>query len=417
MSFDAVTTAELPSRQVTTLHLFRHGQVETGGLRLAYGHSDLPLSMQGEDQHAALERFAARLPAPDGVLSSDLRRCMHLAEGLGRVSSLAPRCHPELREQDMGEWEGQAWGALSSRSSQAIHDYWDDYVGARPPGGESLRDLDARVWDWWLGMQDELAGGTWWVAAHIGVIRVLLCRLMGHPLDEALRFAPARGSHTKLLLAEAGAVLEVLGEQPLPVPKAESGPLKIALSGSAGVGKSTLGQALSERLGVPFIPEGMRARLEGGLQLHRLDRGQLRDLIHSLWDEQLEGERRAVRDHGGFVADRGAADFAAFYLHYRFIEAQDGTAAFVSQALAHARGYTRTVVLPWGAIPLRSDGVRSSNPWLQRHFQAVVEGVIHREVQRERVLWLPTERRSLRERVDWVSSWLPAGFALKSRPR
>ena len=44
MNFDPVTTSELPSRVVTELHLFRHGAVDTGGVRQAYGHLDLPLS-------------------------------------------------------------------------------------------------------------------------------------------------------------------------------------------------------------------------------------------------------------------------------------------------------------------------------------------------------------------------------------
>ena len=51
--------------------------------------------------------------------------------------------------------------------------------------------------------------------------------------------------------------------------------------------------------------------------------------------------------------------------------------------------YDRIVVLPWGVLPLVADGIRSSNPWLQRHYQAAVEGLLHREVERDRLVILP----------------------------
>ena len=79
--FDAVTERALPSRQVTSLHLLRHGEVDTGGARLAYGHLDLPLTPKGEAEGEALRRHVLeRLPRPDGVISSDLSRCRALAE-------------------------------------------------------------------------------------------------------------------------------------------------------------------------------------------------------------------------------------------------------------------------------------------------------------------------------------------------
>ena len=44
MSWDVVTDQALPSREVTHFHFIRHGRVDTGGVRMAYGHSDLPLT-------------------------------------------------------------------------------------------------------------------------------------------------------------------------------------------------------------------------------------------------------------------------------------------------------------------------------------------------------------------------------------
>ena len=164
---------------------------------------------------------------------------------------------------------------------------------------------------------------------------------------------------------------------------------RLALSGSAGTGKSTLGRALAEVLEVPYIPEGMRARLEAGLDLHQLSHEALRALVVELWDEQRAAEDEAIRQAGGLVADRSVVDFAAFWLHYRFTEDAEGTAAFFGQVMERLPLYDRVVLLPWGALPLVADGVRTSNPWIQRHFQATVEGLLFREVPPRQLLVLP----------------------------
>ena len=399
--FDAVTNEELPSRELTTLHLVRHGAVETGGRRLAYGQTDLPLSAEGHAQNDAVLQLALRtLPRPEGVLSSDLSRCLQPARRLAERFGVPLQVCPQLREQHMGAWEGRPWGELSAEDSQGIHDYWDDYVNARPPDGENLREVQQRVRSWWSEAWPTLRGKRWVIVTHIGVIRSLLCEAMGLPLDQALRWAPARGSLTTLLLADAGAVLEQLGERPRP-PRAVRG-RRIALSGSAGTGKTSLGRALAESMGVPFIEEGMRARLEGGLDLHRLDSRQMWELLDELWREQVAREAAAP---DGFVADRSSVDFAAFWMRFGFYYQQHAAQDFVPRMLEHARSYDGIVLLPWGAIPLVEDGVRSTNPWVQRHYQATVEGLLTRECP-ERLLRLPSAVVGLERRLDWVQKRL-----------
>ena len=81
MAWDRSTLQALPSAEVTHLHLLRHGRPDTGGTRRCYGHTDLPLSMVGEAQSAALVEWAKQhLPAPDRVVSSDLQRARVTAE-------------------------------------------------------------------------------------------------------------------------------------------------------------------------------------------------------------------------------------------------------------------------------------------------------------------------------------------------
>ena len=426
MAFDRVTRAALPQDEVTHLHLLRHGAVDTGGRRRAYGYTDAPLSDVGVQQGQALVDFAGtRLPLPAGVLSSDLQRCRAIAEPLAARLGVPLQVLPALREQDRGAWEWQTWEALTLHHEATVRAYWPDYVGTRPPGGESLRDLDVRVGAWWAEALPDLWGKRWVVVGHIGVIRCLLCRLLDHPLDQALRLAPGPGTHTHVLLAASGAVLQVLGERtdggsssaevsgvipgarPLPTDR----PPRVALSGSAGVGKTTLGRALAAAWGVPYLPEGMRTRLEAGLSLHRLTHPELQALVQELWAEQRAAEVQAVQAHGGFVADRSAVDYAAFWLHYGFTSDPAASEAFFAETLGGLTAYDRVLLLPWGVLPLVADGVRSSNPWLQRHYQATLEGLLAREVAPARLLRLPDHLTDLEARLRWVQQALSPGGA------
>lgn len=151
---------------------------------------------------------------------------------------------------------------------------------------------------------------------------------------------------------------------------------RIAISGSAGVGKSTLARALAAELGLPYLPEGMREYLQGGgPDLHQLGHDGIRTLVLRLWEERREAEARAV---AGFVADRSSYDFAAFWLFYRFAEPDDATTSAYLEATMRSDRYDLVALLPWGRLPLEADGVRSTNPWVQLHTQCLIEGMVRR---------------------------------------
>ena len=150
---------------------------------------------------------------------------------------------------------------------------------------------------------------------------------------------------------------------------------RIAISGSAGTGKSTLARRLATSLGLPYIGEGMREYLERtGTNLHDLGHEGVRAVVLELWEARKQAEEEARE---GFVADRASYDFGAFWMYYRFAGPDALTEQLFAETLAPGR-YDRVYVLPWGRIPLVADGIRSPDRWTQLHVQLLIEGMLRR---------------------------------------
>lgn len=202
--FDKPTQGILPSATVVRVHLLRHGEV--AGSRVCRGHSDAALSPRGLEQTARTAEWLRRSGPFDRVITSDLGRCRALADAIGGEVEATPA----LREQDMGRWDGRGWEELTVADPAGTTAYWNDYVNARPPGGETYGECFERAKAWWNAQP--LRDGRIVVVTHVGIIRALMCHWLGMGPDQALRWAPPFASHSRVLLAEAGAVVEAFGE-------------------------------------------------------------------------------------------------------------------------------------------------------------------------------------------------------------
>ena len=151
------------------LALLRHGDTPWSVEGRVQGRSDVPLSDAGR---AALREF--RLPAECagmGIVSSPLARCVETAALIG--SPQAER-EPRLAEMSWGAWEGRRLADLRAELGRAMEDNelrgWD----FRPEGGESPREVLARVRGWLAALAQPTLAVT-----HRGVIRAIFASATG----------------------------------------------------------------------------------------------------------------------------------------------------------------------------------------------------------------------------------------------
>ncbi|OIQ51468.1 Phosphoserine phosphatase 1 [Pseudodesulfovibrio hydrargyri] len=174
--------------------LVRHGRIENGKGRCV-GRTDVPLSPDGLAQARNLADELGALPFARLCSSPADRALATLGPLAGRLG-LEVEPLPALDEIDMGEWDGLSFDEIRKRFPYEYVERGKRLGRYRVPGGESFEDVAERA----MGALEELARGPRPVlaATHAGVIRSVLCRVTGHPLDGLFRFTPGYARCTVL---------------------------------------------------------------------------------------------------------------------------------------------------------------------------------------------------------------------------
>ncbi len=166
----------------TRMYLLRHGQVEGFEEKRYNGQGDVLLTDLGRAQYQRLaERLADQAIA--AVYTSDLARCLDGARILAARHGLDPIPRPELRELNIGHWEGKTWSELQARYPDEWQARLNDLVNYRVPHGESTLDMARRVRPVIRELVGRHRGEEIVVVGHGGLNRVILLDAIGAPLD------------------------------------------------------------------------------------------------------------------------------------------------------------------------------------------------------------------------------------------
>ncbi|NDV24353.1 histidine phosphatase family protein [Desulfovibrio sp. JC022] len=165
--------------------LIRHGEIE-GAKGRAVGQIDLPLSANGFKQAAQLAESLESFQ-PRRIYCSPLTRTMQTASFIEKQCGLEAIPVPEIKEINLGEWDGLDFSELKKLYPQDYKQRGKDIAGFRAPGGENFTNVKERVSSF-LG---QLNGDSPIMAVtHAGVIRVVMHIVLDFPLDNIFRIKP-----------------------------------------------------------------------------------------------------------------------------------------------------------------------------------------------------------------------------------
>jgi probable phosphoglycerate mutase len=171
-------------QEVTTLILVRHGRtVLTESRKISGGDGENPdLSELGrQDAREVAEELAklghsgnfAYLSAPVAVVHSPIARAKQTAQAIANRISLPMVSNADLAEIGLGEWDGLTNEEMIAAFEEEYNS-WRGSFDVAPPGGESLKDFDARVRRAFDAILKQCSGQTVVVVAHVMPIRALL---------------------------------------------------------------------------------------------------------------------------------------------------------------------------------------------------------------------------------------------------
>lgn len=224
---------------VTTLYLVRHGETQGSDTKRYKGSIDVPLSENGEAQMQKASIFIMQslqnyfnakylsylkeihMPSSllenepsslDAVYCSNLQRAVKSAEIIAGPHGLIPIIRADLRERNFGEWEGLSFTEIRDKYPDEFESWAVNPLKFNPPGGESTIEVRDRV----INALDKILSGVSKgqsikgskyqrvrnsdtltlgcsdtkniaIVAHGGVNRIILCHIMGIPLENIFR--------------------------------------------------------------------------------------------------------------------------------------------------------------------------------------------------------------------------------------
>lgn len=168
---------------VTTLYLIRHGETEGAEKRRYKGTIDVLLSENGVRQMERVAEYLRRVTSLKAIYTSDLSRAVKSAKIIAKPHSINPNVIPSLRERNFGIWEGMSFDEIREKYPREFDAWAGNPLKFSPMEGESTLEVRERV----IGVFEKIIGnhnsGCIAIVAHGGVNRIILCHILGIPLE------------------------------------------------------------------------------------------------------------------------------------------------------------------------------------------------------------------------------------------
>lgn len=178
------------------LILLRHGQTAANAKALLQGRMNLHLDSEGVQQAKRCGEFL-RAKYPDAlVVSSPLTRAHQTASAISDIVTIDER----FIELDYGDWDGVALTDVD----QTLWAQWRNDSSFRPPGGETLVELDNRVQPAFEEISEHAQTGDVIVVSHVSPIKSGVTWALGTGPETTWRMHLDRASICRIAIGPRG---------------------------------------------------------------------------------------------------------------------------------------------------------------------------------------------------------------------
>lgn len=162
-----------------TIYVIRHadkepGEYSTRGLPL----NDPPISDCGRQRAAKLAGFFSEVEI-DSITASGYIRAAQTIRAVAEDKGLEITIDPRLNETNIGDLER----LTDDEVMNTYPEFWEAYLARdrdfRFPNGESGEEAGTRVFEMFCSLGK---GGNHILVAHDGIIRILICKILGLPV-------------------------------------------------------------------------------------------------------------------------------------------------------------------------------------------------------------------------------------------
>ena len=194
---------------MATIYIVRHGETLWNAEGRIQGHTDVGLTDRGREQARATARRLSGIPF-DVAYSSDMSRTRDTALIILGERSTPLHSVPELREYNKGVFEGLTPEEYRDRYPDLFQASLVNDPDFAPPGGETIRQCQARMSGFFRKVKKEHPDGNILVVGHGGSLRSGLVHLLGSATGSQLEIR-----HAQLRLVGHPHLPEKCGDAPV----------------------------------------------------------------------------------------------------------------------------------------------------------------------------------------------------------
>ena len=179
--------------------------------------------------------------------------------------------------------------------------------------------------------------------------------------------------------------------------------MKIAVSGSVGIGKTTLVYQLAKQLEVAVVEEFYEEYFGSTDKFNASP-----EEAASVFKLLLEFKHNKEEEYGSFITDRCPVDLMNLWLKRGLQRGDTDSRSFYEKCKAFSIDYNFIIFLPWNVIPLKqldeggTSRRRILNPWTQLDNHVCMLGLAQLWLGKDRIIQVPASESDTQQRVEFV---------------